>query len=418
MPAPSTLAAAEAAAASPTPESAIPLYISVLTSPEEGDQVQQDKEKALTHLADLYKQRGDAKALSSLVKDSRPLLASLPKAKAAKILKSLIDAFPEGPEALELQVLACREAVEWASSTSRVFLRQQLETRLISLLLASQAYNETLTLVTSLLRELKRLDDKMTLVEVHLLESRAFHALRNLPKARAASTAARTNANSIYVPPILQAELDLQSGLLLADERDFRTAFSYFIEAMEAFNTLEDPRVRRAIKYMLLCKVMQGTPEDVSGILASKPGTRWAGPGTEAMTAVAEAGKDRSLEAFEKALSQYGQELREDPVVRRHLSSLYDTLLEGNVLRCIEPYERVEVAHLAKLLKLPLAQVESKLSQMILDKQFYGVLDQGAGCLIVHDKPTTDQTYEATLTTLKHMGDVVDSLYEKAAKLT
>jgi 26S proteasome regulatory subunit N6 len=85
-------------------------------------------------------------------------------------------------------------------------------------------YSDALKLIDTLLRELKRLDDKATLMEVQLLESRVYHSLRNMPKARAALTSARTSANAIYCPPIMQGALDLQSGILHADEKDYKTA--------------------------------------------------------------------------------------------------------------------------------------------------------------------------------------------------
>lgn len=67
---------------------------------------------------------------------------------------------------------------------------------------------------SQLLQELKKMDDKALLVEVQLLESKTYHALSNLPKARAALTSARTTANAIYCPPKLQAALDMQSGTI------------------------------------------------------------------------------------------------------------------------------------------------------------------------------------------------------------
>jgi 26S proteasome regulatory subunit N6 len=52
--------------------------------------------------------------------------------------------------------------------------------------------------------------------------------------------------------------------------------------------------------------------------------------------------------------------LGNDPIIRTHLAALYDTLLEQNLLRIIEPYSRVEISQIASLVKLPAAQVENK----------------------------------------------------------
>jgi len=59
------------------------------------------------------------------------------------------------------------------------------------------------------------------------------------------------------------------------------------------------------------------------------------------MKAVAAAHTSRSLLEFEKALNVYEMELSEDLIVHSHLSALYDTLLEQNLLRLIEPFSKV-----------------------------------------------------------------------------
>lgn len=57
----------------------------------------------------------------------------------------------------------------------------------IASLIESKSYREALTLIEALLKELKRLDDKMILTEVHLLESRACSETANWAKAKASA---------------------------------------------------------------------------------------------------------------------------------------------------------------------------------------------------------------------------------------
>ncbi|CAG8521487.1 9787_t:CDS:10 [Paraglomus brasilianum] len=402
-----------------SPEKAELLYTNILAQNAGNDEtVIRQQEQALVKLGELYRDHRKAEQLSQLIRSSRTFMSSIARAKTAKIVKTLIGLFSEIPNTLPLQIEICKEIIQWSIEEKRIFLKQSLETRLIALYLDNKMYHDALTLINSLLKELKRLDDKMVLVEVQLLESRVCHALRNLPKSRAALTSARTTANAIYCPPLLQAALDMQSGILHAEDKDYKTAYSYFYETLEGYSSQDDPRAILALKYMLLCKIMLNLSQDVHAIIHGKLALRYAGREVDAMKAVATAHQNRSLNEFEKALATYRDELQNDPIIRSHLNALYDTLLEQNLVRIIEPFSRVEISHVAEMVKLSTGQVETKLSQMILDNVFHGILDQGAGCLIVFDGLPQDKTYEASLETLKQMGNVVESLYEKAAKLS
>lgn len=398
------------------------LYRHIIESTATGETANKIKEQSIYKLGEIYAKNGEAEKLRELLAQIRPFFSSIAKAKTAKIVRTLIDLVARIPNATGLQIELCLESIAWAKDEQRTFLRQRIEARLAALYLETEAYTQALKLLTSLLREVKRFDDKLLLVEIQLIESKVQHRLRNLPKSKASLTAARTAANSIYCPPLLQAQIDMQSGTLHAEEKDYKTAYSYFYEAFEGFNSIsaDDPSVKKgailALKYMLLCKIMLNNVNDVNQIISGKLGLQFAGKEMEAMRAVANAHKSRSLKAFGEAKAQYVSELTQDPIIESHLNELEDTLLEQNLCRIIEPFSCVEISHVAQLIELPEAKVERKLSQMILDKKLLGILDQGAGTLIMFDEPPPDKTYPAALETVQHMGKVVDSLFEKWQK--
>lgn len=259
------------------PARAIALLREILYHPTSTAEALRVKEQAITALSDLLSQEKKAEDLRGLLTDLRPYFNLIPKAKTAKIVRGIIDAVAKIPGTSDLQISLCREMVEWTRAEKRMFLRQRVEARLAALLMESKEYSEALSLLTNLVREVRRLDDKLLLVDIDLLECKLHFSLRNLPKAKAALTAARTAANAIYVPPAQQGTIDLQSGILHAEEKDYKTGFSYFFEAFEAFNALDDPRAVFCLKYMLLCKIMINQADDVGSLISSKAGLKYTG---------------------------------------------------------------------------------------------------------------------------------------------
>eukprot|EP00922_Rhytidocystis_sp_ex-Travisia-forbesii_P023226 GHVS01034107.1.p1 GENE.GHVS01034107.1~~GHVS01034107.1.p1 ORF type:complete len:516 (+),score=74.90 GHVS01034107.1:145-1692(+) len=420
------------------------------------------KETAIYCLGELYAETKNTNELQALIRNSECFFHTLPRARTAKIVRRLMEAVARVPDSGELLLDMYTQCIDWCRKEKRTFLRHRVEARLALLYHQIGRLQEGLELITEVLKEVKKLDDRLLLVELHLIESKIYWTTRNIAKSKAALTAARTNANAIHCPPMLQGDIDLQGGILHAQEKDFKTAFSYFFEAFEAFGSVSPiapihhlpavvtpgvavatasgdsipspvapptttevvglssvptatdvPRALQALKYLMLAKVMCGQVDDLTPILSGKQGLKYASQ-LDALRAVAKCHKERSLSMFETTLAKYESELYGDAVLKHHISDLYETLLEQNILRILEPFSHVEIAHVAKLMELPQPNVQRKLGEMVLDGKLQGTLDQGTGVLILFDEPTLPDTYDDALATLTHMGEVVETLHEKA----
>ena len=61
-----------------------------------------------------------------------------------------------------------------------------------------------------------------------------------------------------------------------------------------------------------------------------------------------------------RRLTTSSPELSSDPTIRSHLAALYDTLLQQNLLRIVEPYSVVEIDYVAQQVGQGRQSVEAK----------------------------------------------------------
>ena len=206
----------------------------------------------------------------------------------------------------------------------------------------------------------------------------------------------------------------MMSGLIACDEKDYNTAYSYFYETFEGYRSMNEILLAGgAFKYMLFSKVMAKSPEDAMNLINSSVSLKFQNRDVEAMKAVAQAAKQQNLLMFEKCKQVYEWELLEDPVIKRHFIYLYNTLLEDNLKKIIEPYSEVQIDYVAQSIGLPMERILQKLSEMILDEVIKGTLDQGKNCLIVYENQESTEMFDHALGTFTNLDGVIDSLYEK-----
>jgi 26S proteasome regulatory subunit N6 len=151
----------------------------------------------------------------------------------AKITKSLVDYIAKVPKSQKLQIELSKYLVDWCITEKRTYLKNRIELKLAALYLEVGEPSESIKIIDPILIEVRKADDKLLLVELYLLESKINYQIRNYAKAKASLTASRANANNVYCQPSIMAEIDLMSGILYAQDQDYKTSYSYFYEALE-----------------------------------------------------------------------------------------------------------------------------------------------------------------------------------------
>merc|ERR1711998_817986 len=84
---------------------AIALYRKIIFSNDlQGDDAVKLRERSIVHLGKLHAKQNDGAAIDALLKELRPLFGDISKAKAAKLVRTLIDEVASIPDCVDLQV--------------------------------------------------------------------------------------------------------------------------------------------------------------------------------------------------------------------------------------------------------------------------------------------------------------------------
>ncbi|KAM0672144.1 26S proteasome regulatory subunit rpn6 [Ordospora colligata] len=347
----------------------------------------EEKENAVFATLNAYVSRGDYTSVADTIVELKDMWQDLTTARVTKIIKAFFETIPYCEESFEAILNLLERLITWADSEGKKMLRLDLQCKRIYALLKTGKYVDTIDQVGEVMRELKKYDDKVNLITLHVYESKALYELKNISKSRACLTSARVLAVSAYCPSHLQAQIDLLSGMYICDERNYGVASSYFIEALEGFTLGKlDAEACVALRYLILSKIMANKCDEVAVVLRNKSTMNHLDDRTvKTLLNISIACKDRDLKTYSDVLVTNSDVIGQDAFIYAHMQYLYDALLEKNIVKIVEPYSVVRIDFIARMLCFDVDVIEKKLRKMILDKMVCGTLDHINQSLILHE---------------------------------
>lgn len=370
----------------------------------------EQKEKIIMDAVSSLAEDHDFKGILSLVVDVQSLWSDVTTVRITKIVKKILKILP-GDQVQKILDLV-DELIAWADRENKKILKLDLECKRINALLNIGKHTECLDSIRRVLKDLKKFDDKENQIRLYICESRAFYDLQDIAKSRSSLTSARILAVSSYCPYELQAQIDLLCGMLICDEHQYSTAYSYFLEAIDSFKLAKEPEgALLSGRYLLLSKIIDKKWQDISNLTKSKVFIPFLNDAIiQLLLKVEVSCRDRDLKAYHVLLDENRDMINTDRFIKSHLYFLYGVLFESNTMKIIEPYSNIKISTISNILGFSLHDVEEKIRKMILDRTINGTIDNVNGCIFLFDRRDGEERYAEHLEQVNVLKDFVASL--------
>ncbi len=91
--------------------------------------------------------------------------------------------------------------------------------------------------------------------------------------------------------------------------------------------------------------------------------------------------ENKDMDRIQEILADSSNNITSDPFINTYLEDLLRGIRLNIIITKIKPYRHIKLDYLASELKVPKAEVESLLAELILEERIKGEIDQMAGFL-------------------------------------
>ena len=105
------------------------------------------------------------------------------RAKIIKNFMEILETISKIPNTTKILITICEQTIEWATKANKNLFKQQIEYKLAQYYFKDNQCPKSLSLISSLLKNAKQMDDKLFSVELQLLEANVHKKVKNIAKA-------------------------------------------------------------------------------------------------------------------------------------------------------------------------------------------------------------------------------------------
>ncbi|KAM0750615.1 PCI-domain-containing protein [Meredithblackwellia eburnea MCA 4105] len=210
-------------------------------------------------------------------------------------------------------------------------------------------------------------------LEVYALEIQMYGETKNNKKLREIYEKS-SKVRSAIPHPRIQGVLRECGGKMYMSEKDWPKAQIDFFEAFKSYDEAGSPQRIQVLKYLVLAHMLMDSQINPFDSQETKPYKN--DNEIVAMTNLVSAYQRRDVHEAEKILRDNRATIMDDPFIRGYIDDVLRSLRTQWILEIIKPYTRVEIAYLARQLKIPPEEVEDILVALILDNKIQGKIDQ------------------------------------------